>query len=370
MLGRPRSLIVLLALAACSSPPAVSDASTEDAGQEPSTEQDSGIADAGEVDAGVSDAGTPDAGAPDAGSPDAGDFDSGVALDAGPSDGGASLCPAPSGAGAPFRLRAAAANLTSGNCQSWDPGHGVRILQGLAPDVVMVQEFNFYTSTPIGCPDTNPADLPTLVERIFPDGGYSFARGASGHIPNGVLSRWPIVESGDWNDPRVADREFTWAHVDLPGPRDLWVVSVHLLTSSASERTLEGNALRKQLDALIPPGDFLLIGGDFNTDTTSENVFSALSPRVDLGFPEPVDQSGNPGTNTSRSKPYDHVLASPCLAALQVPTAIGAQSFDAGLVFDSRVFTPLADVAPVLSTDSSASNMQHMAAVKDFLVAP
>jgi endonuclease/exonuclease/phosphatase family metal-dependent hydrolase len=224
----------------------------------------------------------------------------------------------------------------------------------------MIQEFNYGTNS--------ASAISGFVSATF-DGGFSYQRGA-GQIPNGIISRWPIVAQGEWTDTLVGNRGFTWAKVDLPGPNDLWVVSVHLLTSSASERTLEGNALRKQLDAFIPPGDFLLIGGDFNTDTTSENVFSALSPRVDLGFPEPADQSGNPGTNTSRSKPYDHVLASPCLAALQVPTTIGAQSFDAGLVFDSRVFTPLSDVSPVLSTDSSATNMQHMAAVKDFLVAP
>jgi len=35
-------------------------------------------------------------------------------------------------------------------------------------------------------------------------------------------------------------------------------------------------------------------------------------------------------------------------------------------VFDSRVYTPLSDVAPVLSTDSAATNMQHMAVVRDF----
>ncbi len=360
MLGRLRSVVLVTLVSACSAPPSSVDASLEDAGADAGTE-DSGVADAGAVDGGQEDGGAPDSGALDAGPP----------ADAGSWDAGSSLCPAPSGAGAPFRLRAAAANLTSGNCQSWNPGPGARILQGLAPDVVMIQEFNTYAKAPsLGCPDTDLADIPVLVERLFPDAGYSWARGATGRIPNGVLSRWPIVASGDWADPRVTDRDFTWAQVDLPGPRDLWVVSVHLLTSSASERTLEGNALKAQLDALVPRGDFLLVGGDFNTTNTNENVFSALEPRVVSGGEVPVDQRGNPGTNANRNKPYDQVLASPCLAASQVPVVIGAQSFDAGLVFDSRVYTPLADVAPVLATDSDAPNMQHMAVVKDFLVAP
>lgn len=49
-----------------------------------------------------------------------------------------------------------------------------------------------------------------------------------------------------------------------------------------------------------------------------------------------------------------------------MPTVIGANSFPNGLVFDSRVYTPIDDVAPCLATDSAATNMQHMAIVKDF----
>jgi len=41
------------------------------------------------------------------------------------------------------RLRLVAANTTSGTQQSYDPGHGIRIFQGLKPDVVMIQEFNY-----------------------------------------------------------------------------------------------------------------------------------------------------------------------------------------------------------------------------------
>jgi hypothetical protein len=48
--------------------------------------------------------------------------------------------------------------------------------------------------------------------------------------------------------------------------------------------------------------------------------------------------------------------------------AIGSQSFANGLVFDSRIYTPLADVAPVLQSDCAATNMQHMAVVRDFFV--
>ena len=48
--------------------------------------------------------------------------------------------------------------------------------------------------------------------------------------------------------------------------------------------------------------------------------------------------------------------------------AIGAAQFANGLVVDTRVYTPLADLAPALATDSGATGMQHMAVVRDFLL--
>ncbi len=263
--------------------------------------------------------------------------------------------------GSPFHLRAAAANLSSGTSQSWDPGEGQRILQGLKPDVVMMQEFNYGTDS--------PGDIAAFVAATFVDAGYSYTRG-TGQIPNGVLSRWPIADAGQWTDPRVSNRGFDWAQIDLPGPRDLWVVSVHLLTTSASERNLEAAALVSQLDAVVPPGDLLMVGGDFNTDVRTEACLTTLAPRVAEHAPYPADQQGVDGTNASRAKPYDHVLASSCLALNEVPVVIGASQLDAGLVFDSRVYQPLSDVAPVLMSDSAAVNMQHMAVVRDYLVQP
>ena len=69
-----------------------------------------------------------------------------------------------------------------------------------------------------------------------------------------------------------------------------------------------------------------------------------------------------------RMRAYDWVLADPDLHALQVPVFIADAGFNAGLVFDTRVFNPLDDVAPAQAGDSAAPNMQHMAVVKDFLL--
>ncbi len=317
--------------------------------------------DAGDLDGGE-DAGDLDGGAHAGdldGGEDAGDLDAGA--DAGPGVDAGAGCALASGVGAPFVVRVVAANLSSGNLQSWDPGEGQRILQGLRPDVVLIQEFNDGTNS--------VADLDAFVESTFPDAGFSYTRG-NGSIPNGVLSRWPILASGQWTDPRVGNRTFVWARLDLPGPRDLWVVSVHLLTTSAGERNLEAQELLAQLDAGVPPGDLLAVGGDFNTEVRSEVCLSTLQPRARELSPYPADQQGVEGTNTSRAKPYDHVLASPCLDLGEVPVTLGDAGVPAGLVFDSRVYSPLTDVPPVLSTDSAATNMQHMAVVRDFSVQP
>ncbi len=358
------SVLLLLGWSCGQAPVEVPDAGAPDGGV---GSDDAGFLpadDAGlNADAGGDDAGSEDAGVPDAGGPDAGPFDAGVP-DAGRPDAGpprdAGVCPIPSGAGDVFRVRAMAANLTSGNLQSYDPGHGARILQGADPDIVMLQEFNYGSNS--------AADISGFVSQTF-DGGFSYLRGA-GQIPNGVISRWPIVDRGEWADPQVGNRAFTWARIDIPGPNDLWVVSVHLLTANASTRNSEAVALVSRFAANVPSDDYLLLGGDFNTDNRGESAFTTFSSRFVVTGPYPADQKGNGGTNSSRSKPYDNVLASPCLDRLQGAVRVGASVYPSGLVIDTTVYTPLTELAPAQFGDSNASNMQHMGVVRDFFIQP
>ncbi len=320
--------------------------------------------DAGVVDAGT-DAGTPDAGR-DAGPDDAGfdggpedsGFDAGP-VDAGPFDAGPDLrCP-PRDAGIPDGglVRIIAANLSSGNLQSWTPGEGKRILVGLKPDVVLIQEWNIGANT-----DT---DRRAFVDSLGPD--YCFHVQTNGAIPNGVISRYPILDAGQWLDPQVNNRAFAWAQIDVPGPKDLWAVSLHLLTSG-SMRPAEAVALVGYINQNIPAGDYLVIGGDFNTGNRNETAMQTLGQVLHTAGPHPADGNKNENTNAGRSSPYDWVIPDQDLFDHQVPVLIGAAQFDAGLVFDSRVFNPIADVAPAQTGDSAASNMQHMAVVKDFLL--
>jgi endonuclease/exonuclease/phosphatase family metal-dependent hydrolase len=263
----------------------------------------------------------------------------------------------------PVPLRIVASNLTSGNHQSYSPdngnhsnpeGAGARILKGLKPDVVLVQEFN--TAVPAR----------QWVNATFGE-KFSFSIEADAQIPNGIVSRFPIVESGEWKDATVPNRDFAWAKIALPNGKFLWAISVHLYSKKPQIRAKEAQALVALMKEHIPEEDLVVLGGDFNTATDGENCLAVLAPVFDTKT-KPVDQAGDADTNANRNKPYDHVVADKELAACAVPVKVGLAEFSNGLVFDSRVFNPLADVAPAQKTDSAAPNMQHMAVVRDFVV--
>ncbi|HPB30038.1 MAG TPA: endonuclease [Candidatus Sumerlaeota bacterium] len=253
------------------------------------------------------------------------------------------------------RVRITASNLTSGDYQSYEAA-GKRILKGLKPDIVLMQEFNF---------EGTAGDF---IKEVFGEGFQWFIEPGSEQIPNGVVSRWPIIESGEWEDKEVSNRDFAWVRIDIPGPKDLWAVSVHLLTTGSTVRATEASALVQYIQGKVPAGDYLVVGGDLNTNSRTENALQNLSAVVLTGSPYPADQNGNGNTNKSRAEPYDWVLVNSALDGAETSVVIGNSTYTNGLVFDSRVYTPLSEVSPVLSGDSGVSGMQHMAVVRDFLI--
>lgn len=265
------------------------------------------------------------------------------------------------------RVRVMAANITSGNQQAYPvPGPGERIFRALAPDVVLLQELNV--------PGANDeAALRAFVDEVF-GRDFHVAREPGGdQIPNGIVSRWPILEAGEWPDPEVGNRDFAFARIDLPGEVDLWAVSVHLLTRNAATRDTEARALVDAILERVPEGAYLTVGGDFNTDRRNEPALDTLARVVDVLPPFP-DDGGDPpdeDTNARRRKPYDWVLADGDLQQHRTATVVGGLTFPDGLVFDSRIFDQdeLDErFPPVRRDDSGAPQMQHMAVVRDFLV--
>lgn len=255
------------------------------------------------------------------------------------------------------KIRLAAANLTSSGQKYGEPG--IRILRGIKADVVMLQEMNYLTSS--------DSDIRAFVTAAF-GAQYQYVRGPQAEIPNGIASRFPILASGSWIDTEVGNRTFVWARIDIPGPTDLYAISVHFLTSGSAKRDVEAKLVVDQVRSNVPAGAWVTLGGDFNTDNRNESAIGSLSPVFATGAPYPADGKGNGNTSANRSKPYDWVLVDRSLETCRVPSVVGTSTFVDGMVVDTRVHTPLSDLAPALAADSDAAEMQHMAVVRDFLV--
>ena len=262
-------------------------------------------------------------------------------------------------------VRVMAANLTSGNNQRYETP-GLDILKGLKPDIVAIQEFN-YASASQGV--NTPAAFREMVDATFGANFVYFREAADYAIPNGIVSRYPMLASGSWADSSLSDRGFAWARIDVPGTNDLFVVSVHLKASSGSgnvaQRAAEAAALKGLIAANFPSSAWVIVAGDMNISSESEGVVATLGTFLS-DRPIPADAKGDPDTNAGRSARYDRVWTSFSMTNTFVPVAMPSFVYTNGLVFDSRVYTSLADVPPVVLGDSGASQMQHMAVVKDF----
>jgi endonuclease/exonuclease/phosphatase family metal-dependent hydrolase len=257
-------------------------------------------------------------------------------------------------------VRVVSANLTSGNFSKYE-SPGLRILQGLKADIVAIQEFNYSNNT--------PADLRAMVDSTFGT-DFHYFRETGYSIPNGIISRYPILVSGSWDDPAVPDRGFAWARIQLPETNELYVVSVHLYSSgTAADRNNEAIEIKNQIQANFPAGAWIVVAGDFNTSSRDEPAIATFTTFLsDSPIPTDAESGGDPDTNSTRGSPYDYVLPSFSFRGALIPVVFPSRTFSNGLVFDSRVYLPLSDVPPVVSDDSGALNMQHMAVVKDFRI--
>src|SRR5882757_7006382 len=82
-------------------------------------------------------------------------------------------------------LRVMASNLSSGNYQRYETA-GLDILQGLQPDIVCMQEFNYSSPTGLGINTT--AALREMVDTTFGT-NFVYFRESGYNIPNGIISR-------------------------------------------------------------------------------------------------------------------------------------------------------------------------------------
>jgi subtilisin-like proprotein convertase family protein/endonuclease/exonuclease/phosphatase family metal-dependent hydrolase len=250
-----------------------------------------------------------------------------------------------------------AANLTS--ISSRYDVHGARILQALSPDVVLLQE-------------AKKADGDFIdqawVDDVFGEGFSFFVEPESaGSIPTALISRWPMVDTGEWEDSTVPNRDFSRATIQLPGPRLLHAVSLHLYGDNAPDRTLAARALTNYVATSgWSMDDYVVVGGDLNLRNRSESALNVLKNVFSDAW-RPEDQQGNENTNEPRNRPYDYVLPNPALDARHQTISFWGETFPFGLVFDTRLNWPDGIPYPAQFGDSSSDVfMQHMAVVKVF----
>jgi endonuclease/exonuclease/phosphatase family metal-dependent hydrolase len=273
----------------------------------------------------------------------------------------------------PLAIRFMAANLSSGDGQDYDLGHGIRLMAGAKADILMVQEFNYLTNS--------DADYRKMSDAIC--GAECQFHVGVGQIPNGIVSRWPITDSGFWDDPYISNRDLDWVRIDLPGPKDLVAVSVHLHTSPSSDQVGAAKVIAQKVTeyrAAHPDCCWYVVGGDFNgPSAVSANGFGTYNsqPVFYVAGPDPVGNDGNENTNAGRSSQYDFVLVDTALHAYQTPLVVTASdgsaplTFPSGLVFDTRDFSATQMsryFAPALTGDSGAPSMQHMGILKSVLI--
>jgi endonuclease/exonuclease/phosphatase family metal-dependent hydrolase len=255
-------------------------------------------------------------------------------------------------------IRIMAANITSGTQQSYEEP-GIRIFQGLKPDIVLIQEFNY----------EDQGGLRELVDQAFGENYYYHVgpHTGSGDIPNGVVSKWPFKSSGWWDDIYQSNREFVWAVIDIPGEKDLQVVSVHLSSGGgATERDNQAKNLKSYVQSNFDNDHYIVIGGDLNTNNRTEDAIVTFKEFLAADVHTPVDRNYDSDTNEGRDKDYDWVMPNSLLDGYNATLPVGSRNYSNGIVFDSWVFTPLSEVAPVQWYDSHCTGMQHMAVMKAF----
>ncbi|HPQ85969.1 MAG TPA: Calx-beta domain-containing protein, partial [Actinomycetota bacterium] len=258
----------------------------------------------------------------------------------------------------------ATANLTSGtnkidNATTWDES-GQRLLGALLPDIVAMQEWVITNASYRAFVDANFG-----TEYDY----YVEPESDSQAMPNGVISRWPIVASNEWTDNYVGSRDYVHVKIDLPGTKDLNLISVHFnagdLVSDITARANEAAELTNHIAlANFGSSNYLAIAGDLNqSNRTDETVLTTLG-NVVTDATQPEDKAGSKNTNPSDQRPYDFVLPDTALEAQHTALNYAGTGFASGLIFDTREWGD--HQYPALGGDSEADNLTHLPVVKVF----
>ncbi|MDP8247379.1 MAG: PKD domain-containing protein [Candidatus Tritonobacter lacicola] len=256
-----------------------------------------------------------------------------------------------------------------------DTMYQTRIVQGLEPDVALLQEWKLDDESPWG------EDYDAWVEEAFgPD--FDWYRGPSALVPpNAIVSRWPLKSSGSWNDQTISQRYFDWAVIDIPGDIDLQVVSVHLKAGDTegdkAKRIDEAQQIKAYVAANFDSSQYIIVGGDFNTQTYGSepgliDVFDSFL-QVEEESCQPQDRNGNVFTNVNRTSKYDWIIPNEVIGdASPLYLGVSQYQYSYGIVFDSTVFPSVeTELPPILSDDSDHSSYaDHVPVMKALNILP
>jgi len=247
-----------------------------------------------------------------------------------------------------------------------------RIFQGLEPDVVSVQEFSVQ-STYSGVREWVDTAFGADFDYYIEDAGAA----------NGIISRWTISTAGTWEDVghESLGRDFAWAVIDIPGDKDLQIVSVHLKAgSSTSDELIREDQAQQLKDYMQAAFDmqshYAVLAGDINVysrNTGSEPCLAIFDTFLDYNDYIPMDRDGNDNTNSTnpRTYPYDWIMPNSLLDDQHITTNIGQaytsfQTFTAGNVFDTHIFVPLSAVPPIQYDDLYYEGITHRPVLKSY----
>ena len=239
--------------------------------------------------------------------------------------------------------------------QNYPETQATRIFQGLGPDIACLQEFN-------------PSNAESFVDQAFGTDYYLYVEPR--YHPNAIVSRWSFQTYGFWDCPEVSDREFAWAVVNVPGSKKLQVATCHLKSGTSSEdiqtRENQANELKSQIQANFDDNQYIVVGGDLNTQYRSSSPISIFQSYLTTSDGTPADRDGDSDTNEIRTYNYDWIIPNDELGDTITSLFVGSYSYSGGIVFDSHVFTPLSEVSPIQYDDTHASAMNHEPVMKAY----
>lgn len=138
--------------------------------------------------------------------------------------------------------------------------------------------------------DNSEAAISHWVTTAF-GGEFSYARDAKSLIPSGVISRFSIIKHGVWNnlETKAGDGRSLYAHIDLPGKKDLWVINTHF-SLDPKQRLAQAYDLLDHLAVAVPENDYLLVGGQLNITGIDDPALAALQKLLQLEGPLLIKQ--------------------------------------------------------------------------------